>query len=304
MRYLYVAQQFVPLEIYVDWKSSPDMIVADVSSESAIPDENEMIFNLGATFAITDIIYDNEHRVWNIRFIPSSEVAQLSRDYNQYIRKRLTEIKPILLFGAVLADMSSDYIGALTYFDRLLRTVAIDNEDRANLYFHLGRVYRYMGKYQQAITYYRCGQLLQRKKLPQSNFDYARTLTAMDVAYSETGNSARAITLHTRALAIFRSILPEHHIELGHLQHKLAGDCLQEKQHECALLLVSKSLSFFERKMPANHPGQAQALHTMGLIEHALGHRTQAINCLKQALRIRELLLDINEGFIYTNYPR
>ncbi|CAF4491578.1 unnamed protein product [Rotaria sp. Silwood2] len=281
-------QQFVLLEISVDWTQSPDMIVADVSSQSAVPDEHEMIFNLGATFVITDINYDDEHHVWHIQMISSSEVAQLNRDYNEYIRKRLTEIKPALLFGNILADMSGDHIGALTYFHRLLRTVPVDDEDRPNLYFHLARTYRYTGKYQQAITYYQAALLLQRCRLPQLSFDYGRTLTGLAVVYSEISNSVRAVTLHTRAMSIFRNVLPEDHIEIAHVSHRLAYACLQKKQYERALLLVSSSLSFFQRKMPTNHPGQAQALHTMGLIHRALGHPEQAIDCLKQALRIRE----------------
>jgi hypothetical protein len=43
--------------------------------------------------------------------------------------------------------------------------------------------------------------------------------------------------------------------------------------------------------MPADHPGQAQTLHTMGLVQRALGNREQALDCLKGALRMRESLL-------------
>ncbi|CAF3419021.1 unnamed protein product [Rotaria sp. Silwood1] len=220
----------------------------------------------------------------------SSEVAQLNRDYNAYIRKRLIEIKPTLLFGKVLTDMSSEHIEALTYFHRLLRKVVMDEEDRPNLYFHLARIYRYLGKYQQAITYYQAALLLQRRRLPQSSFDYGCTLTGLAGVYSDIGKSAKAVILHTQAMAIFCNVLPKDHIEIGHISHRLAYACLQEKQNERALLLVSSSLSFFHRKMPANHPGQAQALHTMGLIHRVLGHPKEAIDCLKQALRIRESL--------------
>ncbi|CAF1515110.1 unnamed protein product [Rotaria magnacalcarata] len=287
-------KQFVLLETSIDWRNSPTLIVADVSSQSAIPDECEMIFELGTTFAITDITYDGEHRVWHVQLIVSSEAAQIKDAYNAYIRKRLTEIKPILLFGKVLVDMSSDTIRALTYFHRLLRIVAKDDEDRPNLYFHVARIYRYMGKYQEAVTYYRCAQLLQRRKLPESSFDYARTLSDLGLLHNLIGNAARAIVLHTRAMMILRTILPEDHIEIGHISHELALDYLQEKQYDRALLLVSNSLSFFQRKMPANHPGQAQALRAMGLIQRALGHREEAISCFKQALRIRELLQATN----------
>ena len=283
-------RQYALLEIEIDLNHLPDNTVADVSGQSILPDEHEIIFNLGTAFIITEINYDVERHIWCIHMIPSSEVARINNDYKAYIRKRLTEIEPRLLFGNVLVDMSSNLIGALRYFHRLLRSVALHDEQRPNIYYHLARIYRYMGKYQQAILYYRCAKLLQRRRLPQSNLDYCRTLAGIGSVFSEIGDSIRAVALYTRVWAAFRQMLPEDHIEIGHISHQLAYAYWQERQYEHALLLVSRSLSFFRRKMPANHPGEAQALHTMGLVQHALGHREQAINCFEQALHIRESL--------------
>ncbi|CAF3704779.1 unnamed protein product [Rotaria socialis] len=284
-------RQYSLFKIEVDLAKFPDIIVADVSSESTVPDENEIIFDLGTTFIITDIFYDAEHRIWHIQMTLSSEVAQLHSDYTKYIRKRLTEIEPALLFGNVLADMLSDFKGALSYFHRLLRTLDKDDENRANVYFHLARVYRYVKKYQQAITYYRCAQLLQRRRLPQTNFDYARTLSGLGVIYLETGNPARAISLLQQGTIVKRRVLPEDHLEFAHIANRLAQAYCQEKQYEPAVALLLKTLSFFKRKMPTDHPCEAQSLHMMGVVQHEMGNREQALDYFQRALRIRENLL-------------
>ena len=283
--------QFVLFHIHLDLTKSCEAIVVDVSRLSAVPAENEMTFNLGTTFRVTHINYDSEHYVWHVELILSSEVAQLTSDYSEYIRKRLTEINARLLFGNVLADMSNDVIGALTYFHRLLRTIPTNDEDRPNIYFHLARVYRYMGMRQQAITYYQCAQLLQRRTLPQSKFDYARTLSGLGLVYSELNQSNRAAYLQTKAMVILRSILPDDHLEVVHVTSRLAYACWQNNQCDHAHILLSTVLSFFKRKMPPDHPAEAQSLHTMGLVHRTLGNRDQAIDCFKKALRIRELLL-------------
>ena len=271
-------KQYVLFEIDVDLVNYPDTIVADVSNKSTVPDENEMIFDLGTTFVITHIFYDTEHYVWHVRMTLSSEVAQIHLDYTKYIQKRLTEIDAALLFGNILADMLSEYRGTLSYFHRLLRTIDADDGNRPNIYFHLARVYRYLKKYQQAITYYRCAKLLQRRTMPQSNFDYARTLSGLGVIYLEMGDSTKATCLLKKGLVIKRLVLPEDHIEIAHSANRLAEAYWQEKQYESALDLLLKTLSFFKRKMPNNHPCEAQALHIMGLVKHVMGNRGEALN--------------------------
>ena len=288
-------RQFVLFHIFVDLNQSFEPILADVSNLSAVPDENEMIFNLGTTFCITHIYYDKVHYVWHIEMNVSTEVAQLKNDYSNYILKRLTEINARLLFGKVLGDMSNDLIGALRYFHRLLRKIPIDDEDRPSIYFQLGYIYHCMNKRQQGIVYCRCAYLLHRRRLPQSKLDYARTLLGLGVFYSDLGQSKRALHWHTQAIMILRSILPEDHIEIAHVTNKLAYAYWQEKQYDHANKLLATVLSFFKRKMPTNHPAEAETLHTMGLVQRALGNREQAIDYLKQALRIRQLLLADND---------
>jgi tetratricopeptide (TPR) repeat protein len=284
-------RQYVLFNIDVDLTKFPDTIVADVAERSTVPDENEVIFDIGTTFIITDVMYDAKHYLWHIRMTLSLEVAQLHQDYTNYIRTRLTEINGVLLFGNVLADMLGEHNRALSYFHRLLRTVEMNDENRPNIYFHLARIYRYIKKYQQAITYYRCAQLLQRRRLPQSNFDYARTLSGLGVIYLEMGNTTRAISLLKQGLIVKRRVVPEDHLENAHIWNRLAEAYWQEKQYESAVVLLMKSLSFFKRKMPTGHPAEAQSLHILGLVQHALGNREEALQAFQQALRIRETFL-------------
>ena len=52
--------------------------------------------------------------------------------------------------------------------------------------------------------------------------------------------------------------------------------------------------------MPTNHPAEAQTLHIMGLVQHALGDREQALDYLQRALRIRETLLAKDDRIVGT----
>ncbi|CAF0906051.1 unnamed protein product [Adineta steineri] len=284
-------RQYVLFEIDVDLAQSTDVVVVDVSGQSAIPDENEIIFNLGTTFIITHIMYDDEHYLWHAQMVSSSEVAELNRHYNEYVRGHLADVNATLLFGQFLAEISGDYAETIVYFHRLLRRLSADDEDRPNIYYFLGRAYRFIGKYQQAITYFRCAQLLQRRKVPQWSFDCGRTLGVLGTVYSEMGDLTQAIRLEEKALAIHSYCLPQDHVEMVDNWNRLAYAYWQEKNYERALIMLSNSLSLSKKKMPVNYPNHAQVVCTMGLVQHALGNREEALNYLKQSLQMRESLL-------------
>ncbi|CAF1152594.1 unnamed protein product [Rotaria sordida] len=295
-------QQFVLFEIDINLTDSSEIIVADVSDYSAVPDEKELLFDLGTTFIITNTEYDIEHYLWHIRMVSSSEMAQLRQDYSAYINRRLTDTSPTMMFGHLLSDISSDYSAAMNYFYRLLRTISVDDEDHPTIYFYLARLYRFIGKHKKAIEYFQRALLLQKPKLPQSSMAYGRALAGLATTYSEMGESTRAVLLYERAMAIHRAFLPSDHIEMIMDSNRLAYAYWQEKQYERALAHLSSALTFYRQKMPVDHPGQAQALHTMGLVHHTLGNREQALDYYTKALHMRQSLLSNDHPFVARTY--
>jgi tetratricopeptide (TPR) repeat protein len=286
-------RQFVLFEIEIDPTTirSADVTVANVSSQSAIPEEDEVIFGLGTTFVVTEILYDVKHYLWNIKMAVSSETAGIKREQRAFIRKSLAVMTATCLFGTRLADIWGHYTQASAYFHNLLRTLSADHIDRPLLYYHIGRVYRFLGKHQRAIAYLRCAELLQRRLLPQTTYDYGSTLAALGATYSEVGDSRRAVRLHERAIAAHSSCLPRYDREMAFHANRLAYACFQEKQYERALSVLADIEIVFKSGMPAGHPSLAQMVHTRALVYHAMDNSERALDCFKEALSMRELWL-------------
>jgi tetratricopeptide (TPR) repeat protein len=282
--------QFLLLEIKIDpgTVGSMDVTVANVSYQSAFREEDEVIFGLDTAFIVTEVEYDTQHYLWNIQMTVSSETAQLRQAYRTFINASLRDTTATCLFGSNLADIWSNYSQATMYFHNLLRTLPIEHIDRPLLYYHLGRVYRFLGKYPKAIEYLRCAELLQRRLLPQSTYDYGSTLGALGAVYSEMGDSARAVRLHERAIAVHSGYLPRHDPDMAFHANRLAYACFQEQQYERALSILATMETFFQPKMPAAHPSEAQVMHTKGLVYHALGNNELTLECFQIALRMRE----------------
>jgi tetratricopeptide (TPR) repeat protein len=279
--------QHVLFEIDIDFTHSPNLIIADVSHLSAFEDEHEILFDLGTPLYIVDKIYDEENRVWCIRMSSSSEVDILDNDYNLYVHQRLAHTNAAMLYGNLLVGALGDYKEAVVYFQRLLRVLPKNDENRPNIYYELGRVYSFMGKHEQSIEYFRAAQLFQKRNLPQSKFDYALTLAGLADVYSEMGNLELSIRFNERALAIYETRYPKDLLEINKIVNALAYDLYKDGQYERAFNLLSDVDTSSNKKLFLTNP-QTQLYYTLGFVHRARGNRVEAVKYLKQALELRE----------------
>ena len=283
-------QQFVLFTINIDWCRSPDIILADISAQSVFPDENEVLFDIGTTFEISEINYDCIHHFWRIQMQPSMEVAQHNREYDHYIRQRLIETNSTLLFGILLTDMG-EYEQSANYFEHLLARMPDEHEGRANAYYSVARIYRFTNEHKKALEFLHRAENLQRINLPQSNFDLARTLAGIASVYYELQDYQQELFYYKQSMIIYQQILPENHIEIARTFNRLGFAYSNQNQHTVALDYLSKSLAVYNHTVPDVHPDKALALHNTGLVHHAMGHMDQSLDFCQKALNMREITL-------------
>ncbi|CAF1414193.1 unnamed protein product [Rotaria sp. Silwood1] len=295
-------QQFVLFIIDVDRRTSMNTILADVSHESEVPDENEMIFNFGSTFIINEICFDNNECIWSIQMSASSGNARINNQYEKYIHIRLQDINPSILFGHALRDIGGDFGQSMIYFHRLLRTLPIDHVERPNIYYNLGRLYRFIEKFEKSLNYFRCALLLIRRLLPERMFDYCRILSGIGTVYSYLGDSERALKLLRQALILQKKSFPESHIEIPFHLNRLGHAYFKAKQYNHALLILDSAEKILQTKMPIDHHEYAHTLHTMGLVYRALDDDKKALIYFQEALRKRHSLLGKDHPYLACTY--
>ena len=296
------SEQYVLFDILIDWTITPDCIVADACTQSYIADEEEMIFDLGTTFVITQIVYDSEQFLWNIQMSSSSEVTQLAKEYNTYIRERLKEFNANILFGRILTTNLAEYSHALTFYHFLLRTISLESEERPNIYFELARTYRFLGKHKRSIAYFRAALLLQRRYLPQWKFAYGMTLAGLGTVYLEQGDAKSALHVLEKASVCFSDYPLDYNYETIFQTNRLSYAYYLQGDYERALTLLIPLLDIYKRKMPLDHPSHAQAWHNIGLVQRALSNGDQALVAFKEALRMRKARLSADHPYIARTY--
>ena len=295
-------RQFILFEIVVDFLQTSELIVADISKYSVYEDEKEILFGLGTTFIVNEIKYDTEHYLWHIRMSPSSEMAALKQKYTKYIHDCLNQFDATILFGTFLAEMSSDYPSAMSYFQRQLRIKPFDDPCRWMIYYHLGRVYRCMGKCQEAIEYIRRAMLLQRHFFKLPNYQYGYMLSHLALAYSELNDTTKAIKSHGQVVDVFSRFLGPKHEQMAVYYARLAEAYYLDKQYERAHALLLYALSILDEKPPSNFIGRELVKYTMGLVKCAIGQLKEALDCLDEALQGRRKLLADDHPLVARTY--
>ncbi|CAF0934420.1 unnamed protein product [Rotaria sordida] len=160
----------------------------------------------------------------------SNQVVQLNHEFDSHMRERLSKTNATILFCRMLAYLS-EYSLAIKYFQRLLRVLPIEHEDRPNIHYQLARMYRFLGKHQQAIYYFRCAKLLQRRGLPYNTYEYGMTLVGLG-------------TRLLRVLPIEHEDRPNIHYQLARMYRFLGKHQQVIYYFRCAKLLQRRGLSY------------------------------------------------------------
>ncbi|CAF4492608.1 unnamed protein product [Rotaria socialis] len=282
---------YVMFEIVIQ-PHSFDVIIADVANQSAIPDEAEVLFDLGTVFEILSYEKEDKHPVWHIRIRPSSEIQDVRQDFERFILTQMEYTSPLILFGMLFSDMS-EYKKSLTYFRDLLRTQNLGRNDLANVYCGLARTYRFMGRHKAALALMRQAERLQRQMLPRNNFDYARTLASLATVYAVMDEYQHELFYYKKAYALYRNILPtQKHIEIARSLSRLGLAFLHQHQYTRALSVLSRSLKVHEQTMPEKNPYKADAVELVGIAHDYLGNVEITFSYIEKAVAMRHTCLN------------
>ncbi|CAF1654005.1 unnamed protein product, partial [Didymodactylos carnosus] len=139
----------VMLEIHIDTTtlSTP---LADVAEYSDIRDEEELLFEFGASFVIDSVNYDTSDGTWWIKLSVVSEDVLM--DNVQTLLKKCRETEMSLLLGELLLKMGL-HSGCRKYLETLFDLYGNEHENVANIEELIAETYEQEEKYDQAILY-------------------------------------------------------------------------------------------------------------------------------------------------------
>ncbi|CAF1525541.1 unnamed protein product, partial [Rotaria sordida] len=189
-------------------QSHKNIIFADISQFSDYPDEEEVLFDIGACFLIESI--DEQESLQIIKMNLSNEGQKITKGYLELTRQETEELSVPIVFGRLLCNLG-DYGKSQKYFEQLLKDS--EDEDRAWIEFNIGRAHDFKGEWNEARKYfYHAYDQMINSKPPRIK-DSAHVLNYLGNILCYQGKYDEALDYHQRALEIREKFHPSGHID-------------------------------------------------------------------------------------------
>ena len=275
----------VLLEIECDVAKLGDSVIfADIGSESNFPDENEVLFDIGATFQMTASPKRDDNGVWHLKIAVSDEGRSLVRKYIDDHLEWNTDMSPTIMFGVLLYGIGK-YNSSLSYFNKLLASP--NGEDIALIHAHIARALNLRGDKHNEWNHYDKAYKILVEAEPKRLEDEARVLIHMGVFCSDRNENDRAIEYLTAALHRFEQIYGNTNPEVARALLCI-GTCYEQKgDYYQTIEYYQRALKIHDDNKDRNHLIQCQVLIALGNTYRVQYKYEDALISFQRALDIR-----------------
>ncbi|CAF3816386.1 unnamed protein product [Rotaria sp. Silwood1] len=140
----------VMLEIDVDM-SKVTVILADIAQYSDYPEEQEILFDSGASFTINSVLYDMIEKIWVVKLTAKAEESWIS-DIQTCLNEYSSERDMNILLGKLLYRMEK-YSVCRKYFKNLINIYGNEEHEKlAKIYDYIGRSSHWLEDRDEAIV--------------------------------------------------------------------------------------------------------------------------------------------------------
>ncbi|CAF1308538.1 unnamed protein product [Didymodactylos carnosus] len=284
------------LELPTNLKS---FVFADISYMSKMIDEQEILFDIGTTFIVTSVAFDDVEQNWVIRLTGTDKGLDIvTKEYIDFYRKRMVALTPTIKLGEFLIIVGQ-FEKARAYFNDLLK---LHDQDDVYILYNLAWIDKCQGKYREAREKLdRAYEKENTNDLPcqQKLRDILNDIGTIHVIMDE---HEQALNYYHQAMKISSSSAIFNNIGLA---YKIQGRYIE------ALEYFNKAHEVSDGERPSGHYEIGITLDNIGQTYNYQGEYSKALDYHLQALRVKQKTLpddhmDIgisfnNVGFTYNN---
>ncbi|KYQ88199.1 hypothetical protein DLAC_10885 [Tieghemostelium lacteum] len=222
-----------------------------------------------------------------------------SHKLNGFIQKKLTNYKSakefyenaILILCRYLGYTSSPIIESnnqLENNNNNEKSSKLFNSKLADLYYHLGDIYRKLSNHELALDYYNRTIEVYSNLRDHQHPSFAPLYRNLGLVEKKLGKYQDAVKYYQLALNIIKTNVGEDHAEFGLCQCDLADTYRKQDNYKEAESLYQKSLIILKSKLGENDIEVAEVYNDLGLIRKKLSQYNEAIEFYKKAIVIAE----------------
>ncbi|CAM4884716.1 unnamed protein product [Rotaria socialis] len=264
--------------------------IANISISAVhMVDSTRVMINLGATFKLVSLDFDDKLRVWIARLMFNHDELQISQNYIAIQRQVMERMTLPIIMGVLLLKISN-VSTVKKYFDNLT------SEDEALIYFYNGIIRHGKGEYELALTDF---QIAYELMLSDGRIqDSTLVLHDIGYVYDMKKEFDDALESHRKALEIRQDHLQANDVLIGISLYNIGRTLVSMGDDSQALSYHQNALMIFEHTLEQNHMLIAQSLHSHGVVYFNIGNYPQALHYYTRALELYEKIVPRNEHCI------
>ncbi|CAF1369843.1 unnamed protein product [Adineta steineri] len=275
----------------------PSLIFADISQFSVYKYEEEVLFDIGATFQILSVT-EKDQGQWFVHMKAVNEGVNIAKDFIELNRKEEEETSAVLIFGKLLQDTGL-YDKSLKYFQNLLSNNS-QNNDIARIYNLIGTAFFLKKDYTRALeNYERSYNLKMKSSLPRIK-DSARPLMNIGLVYHKRKDYNKATKLYLEALKIFDKYYGKNHLKTTKVLTNIGNCNVDLELYQTGLQYFEKVLKIQNQFLPADHMETAMTLNNIAVVYQKMNDVDHALEYYQRSLVMKQKVLPVDHPDIIT----
>jgi tetratricopeptide (TPR) repeat protein len=283
--------------------STPSTPFANVRDVSYYQREEEILFSMHSIFRIGHMkqMDSNNGRLWQVELTLTSDNDPQLHALTAQIRKETYPHKKGWDRLAELLIKLGQFNKAQQVCEVMLAQTPSDY-GTASIYHMLGMVNGHLGKYAEAITFYKKSNEILQKILPPTHSDLASSYNNIGNVYSSVEEYSKALSFYEKALQISEKMLPSNHPDLAIAYGNIGSANMDMGRHSTALSFYEKALAVKQKSLPQNHPSLATSYNNIATLYKRMGDYSKALSSYEQAREIKEKILPPNHPDLAITY--
>ncbi|CAF3489926.1 unnamed protein product [Adineta steineri] len=290
---------------------------ASVSDVSYFHCEDEILFSMHTIFRVEDIKpMDENNHLFQVNLTLTNDNDPDLRILTEHIRQEtISDSTGWHRLGLLLRKMGQ-FAKAQEIYEVLLHQ-AMNESDRAPIYYQLGWIKYNRGEYQEALSSNEKALTIRQQLPPSSHPDLGDSYNNIGLVYKNMGDYPKALSYYEKALDIQLQSLPSDHLNLSNSYDNIGVVYHCMGDYPQALSSHEKALQIRLQSLPSNHYDLGMSYNNIGVVYDKMGDYPKALSYYEKDLAILQQSLPPNHpdlgtscnniGFSYSmigDYPR
>ena len=266
--------------------------------------EEEILFTTRSVFRIhrmNEIKDSKRDPMWEVHLTLVGENDQEMDELTRHVRKEIGSHTGWNRLGWILIQIGQSEKAEVLYQMLLVKASSSDRE-RAHYLNQLGVVYKDMGEYSKALSYYEQSLEIYKVGFPPNHSPFATSYNNVGMVYYTMGEYSKPLSSYERSLEIRKVALPPNHPHLATSYNNIGMVYENMGEYSKALSSYERSLEIRKVALPPNHPDLANAFNNIGCVYADMGEYSKALSSYERSLEIRKVALPPNHPDLANAY--